>query len=189
MRATFMEYPEDINTYTVDTQYFLGPNLLIAPVFSKSGEVTFYVPGDEDNWVSWFDKTKTYTGGKWYTEIHDFSSLPIMIRPGTVTCINTSMKDSISDYRDGLDLLINGAIKETLKLDLVDIKNPDQVTGEVTITPKGSDLSVNGAAIGNKWGVTYLGNAKTDSAEVEMTEAPGSVAFKASGSFFTLQYL
>lgn len=35
------------DTYAVDTQYMFGPDLLLTPVLSEDGEVTFHVPRDD----------------------------------------------------------------------------------------------------------------------------------------------
>ncbi len=39
-----LEFPDDPGCRTLDRQYMLGPDLLVAPVFSADGEVEFYVP-------------------------------------------------------------------------------------------------------------------------------------------------
>ncbi|HZL04163.1 MAG TPA: TIM-barrel domain-containing protein, partial [Coriobacteriia bacterium] len=41
MRATLLEFA-DPTCATLDTQYLLGPDLLVAPVFSADGDVTYY---------------------------------------------------------------------------------------------------------------------------------------------------
>jgi alpha-D-xyloside xylohydrolase len=175
----------------LDTQYFLGPNLLVAPVFCQEGEVRFYVPeepshgreeikkrdgkgegegegeeeggyiGKEDGekkskWVSWFDHSKTYTGGKWYTETHGFDTLPLLIRPGTVTPVNWSIKSPEEDFTlNGLEVLVNGPIRGILEVQLVDSKNPEKVkevlkleskgeSGEVVVSREGVKVSVVG---------------------------------------------
>jgi len=118
MRAMFLEFPDDLNMYQLDTQYMLGANLLVAPVFSEEGKVSFYVPhtGHENaaaaKWRSWFDHTKTYEQGCWYTETHDFNTLPLLVRPGTVTAINPKLNaPEDGDYLAGLELLVNGPLE------------------------------------------------------------------------------
>ncbi|KAL5351024.1 31 glycoside hydrolase [Pseudogymnoascus australis] len=153
LRATFLEYPHDRNVWNIDTQYFLGPNLLVAPIFTESGEVTFYVPeelNDESKgkWVSWFDHKKTYTGGKWYTETHGFSTLPLLIRPGTVTPINKKIKRPEEDHRgDGLELLVNGNTEGVVQVKLVDPKRPEVVQEVLEVSFKGGESSVSRSGI------------------------------------------
>ena len=123
MRPMFFEFPGDFNNYSLDTQYMLGPNLLVAPVFTEEGEVTFYVPdaegemaqdgkgGDKGEWTSFFDHSKKYVAGKWYTETHDFTTLPLLLRPGSVTAVNWKIQEpQAKDLMDGLELLVCGNI-------------------------------------------------------------------------------
>lgn len=39
MRSMFVEFPDDPTCRTLDRQYMFGPNLLVAPVFTYSGDV------------------------------------------------------------------------------------------------------------------------------------------------------
>lgn len=133
MRAMFLEFPDDLNTYTIDTQYMFGSNLLVAPVFTEEGSVTFYVPRHDETdcngkWVSWFDHSKSYEPGRWYTETHDFASLPILIRPGTATPINPKLKSPEDDPLDGLQFIVNGVLHPShAKLEIVDPKDAHEV--------------------------------------------------------------
>ena len=89
MQAMFLEFGgTGLNTLNLDTQYMLGSDLLVAPVFDEGGEVTFYVPlsgkentpgadsaAKQSKWRSFFDHVKTYEEGRWYTESHGFDTL------------------------------------------------------------------------------------------------------------------
>ena len=139
MAPLFVEFPGDLNTYAVDTQFMLGPKLMVATVFCDEGVVTFYVPDDEGEeagepgkeeeggrkkatWVSFFDSSKTYQGGKWYTETHGFDTLPLLVRPGTVTPVNRRLERPDGDALDGLEVVVNGPLKggEEVKVEIVD---------------------------------------------------------------------
>lgn len=41
MRSMFMEFPDDPACRTLDRQYMFGPSMLVAPVFTYSGEVSY----------------------------------------------------------------------------------------------------------------------------------------------------
>ncbi|KAI2790328.1 Alpha-xylosidase [Penicillium oxalicum] len=150
MRALFLEFPQDLNTYAIDTQYMFGSNLMVAPVFSEEGEVTFYVPRAEDEangkWVSWFDHSKSYEGGQWYTETHGFDTMPILVRPGTVTVTNPSLKAPGDNALEGVELLVNGTLAAEATIELVDPSQTDQVlkTLRVTCGADGADVQVEG---------------------------------------------
>ncbi|KAL3467403.1 glycosyl hydrolases family 31-domain-containing protein [Aspergillus heterothallicus] len=139
MRAMFLEFPEDLNTYAIDTQYMFGGNLLVAPVFSDEGVVTFYVPrtAEEERgdgkWISWFDHSKTYEGGRWYTETHGFETLPILVRPGSVTPLNPKLEAPEGDALNGLEVLVNGRLDGEVKLEVVDPAITHEVLKIVTV--------------------------------------------------------
>jgi len=80
LRAMFLEFPDDPACAYLDRQYMLGPDLLVAPVFSKDGEVSYYLP--EGEWKQYLTG-ETVRGGGWRTEKHGFLSLPIFMRDGT----------------------------------------------------------------------------------------------------------
>ena len=44
LRPMFLEFPDDLACRYLDRQYMLGGDLLVAPVMSASGEVSFYLP-------------------------------------------------------------------------------------------------------------------------------------------------
>jgi alpha-D-xyloside xylohydrolase len=81
MRAMMLEFPEDPACTHLERQYMLGPDLLVAPVFNASGEVTYYVPAGE--WTGVLTG-ETITGPRWVTEQHDVMSLPLLARAGAV---------------------------------------------------------------------------------------------------------
>nr|AGS51675.1 alpha-xylosidase [uncultured bacterium contig00026] len=77
LRAMFIEFPDDPSCAFLDRQYMLGSTLLVAPVFSEDGEVTYYLPEGEWTQVITGEKSK---GGCWKTEKHSFLSIPIWQR-------------------------------------------------------------------------------------------------------------
>ena len=84
MRAMVLEFPNDPTCEDIDTQYMLGSDVLVAPVFSEDGVARFYVPDDGSGqaWTNIITK-KPYEPGKWYTEQYDYHTLPVLARPGT----------------------------------------------------------------------------------------------------------
>ena len=84
MRAMVLEFPDDPTCEDIDTQYMLGDDLLVAPVFREDGVARFYVPDDGTGqaWTNIITGT-AYELGKWYTEQYDYHTLPVLARPGT----------------------------------------------------------------------------------------------------------
>jgi alpha-D-xyloside xylohydrolase len=98
MRPMVLQFPEDRTAASVDTQYMLGPSLLVAPVFHESA-VEYYVP--EGEWTRLPDVTAeglapTVTGPRWTAEEHGYDSLPVLVRPGTVLPVGA--RDDRPDY-------------------------------------------------------------------------------------------
>jgi alpha-D-xyloside xylohydrolase len=77
MRPMLLSFPEDPTAWFLDQQYMLGPDLLVAPIFSASGEVTFYLPAGK--WRNFFTD-ELINGGGWFTETHSFTTLPLYLR-------------------------------------------------------------------------------------------------------------
>ncbi len=81
MRHTALEFPNDPQSATAEYQYFLGREMLVAPVVEPSGVRTLYAPAGE--WVSFWDGS-TYQGGTAITVPAPTWQIPIMIRAGSV---------------------------------------------------------------------------------------------------------
>ncbi|KIW93263.1 uncharacterized protein Z519_05868 [Cladophialophora bantiana CBS 173.52] len=149
MRPMFLEFGDcDMNTWNLDTQYMLGSELLVAPVFDKTGEVTFYVPfssqdttASPSKWRSFFDHGKTYDEGRWYTETHGFDTLPLLLRPRAVVPLNPSLKAPDGDMANGLRVLVNGPLDGDKVVELVEVRDVSKVAKSFTLD---KELVVNG---------------------------------------------
>ena len=93
MRAMALEYPEDPACDTIDRQYLLGASLLVVPVLSEDGMVDYYLPAGR--WTHLLTG-EVQTGGRWYRARHDFLSLPLFVRPGTILALGS--QDDRPDY-------------------------------------------------------------------------------------------
>ena len=93
MRAMVLEFPDDPACETLDRQYMLGPSLLVAPVFSEDGQVSFYLP--EGRWTHLLTG-EVVDGGRWRKERHGFQSLPLYARPNSL--IVWGRRDDRPDY-------------------------------------------------------------------------------------------
>ncbi|GAA1055223.1 alpha-xylosidase [Agromyces luteolus] len=81
MRPMQLAFPGDPAVAYLDRQYLLGPDLLVAPVFSASGDVEYYLPAG--TWTNWFTRERV-EGGAWRRERHGFDTVPLWIRGGAV---------------------------------------------------------------------------------------------------------
>lgn len=101
MRPMALEFPGDRSAVEVDTQYMLGPSLLVAPVFSAEGDVEYYLPNGTWRHALTGDAVE---GDGWQRETHGFDSLPLLVRPGTVLPIGSTDHSPEYDYADGIEL-------------------------------------------------------------------------------------
>lgn len=101
LRPMMLEFPEDPACDTLDRQYMLGDKLLVAPVFTKAGDVQYYLPnGTWENLLT----GDTAEGNCWQKEKHGFMTLPLMVRPGTVLPLGKCDTRPDYDYADGVEL-------------------------------------------------------------------------------------
>ena len=105
MRAMVIEHPDDPACPTLDRQYHLGEALLVAPVFTDSGEVDFYLPDGAGLWTDLLTGIQR-PGGRWYRETHGFLSLPLYVRPGTVLPWGAETERPDYDYASGVRLRV-----------------------------------------------------------------------------------
>ncbi|GAA4768857.1 alpha-xylosidase [Microbacterium gilvum] len=111
MRPMALAFPGDPAAAYLDRQYLLGPDVLVAPVLSESGEVELYLPAGE--WTSLLTG-ETAMGG-WRRESHAFDSIPVYARPGAVIPFSVHADGADRDLLDGLVLRVapGGADGET----------------------------------------------------------------------------
>lgn len=80
MRSMALQFPADPACRGLDTQYMLGPDVLVAPVFQDSGAVEFYLP--EGEWVHLIDGERV-RGGRFVARTYDVHSLGVFARAGS----------------------------------------------------------------------------------------------------------
>jgi alpha-D-xyloside xylohydrolase len=81
VRSLVMDYPDDVKTWTLDDQYLLGGDLLVAPVFAGQNERDVYLPKGE-----WFDFwTGQRTPGLQTVKITSpLDRIPVFVKAGTL---------------------------------------------------------------------------------------------------------
>ncbi len=103
MRAMLLEFPDDPTCDYLDRQYMLGDSLLVAPVFSPEGAVTYYLPAGR--WTN-FITGEVKVGPGWVCETHGFLSLPLMVRPNSIVAVGACEHRPDYDYGDGVTLQV-----------------------------------------------------------------------------------
>ena len=101
MRPMQLAFPGDPGVAYLDRQYMLGPDILVAPVFTATGEVDFYLP--QGSWTSLLTG-EVVAGGGWRRETHGFDSLPLYVRSGAIIPRGSRRDRPDYDYLEGLVL-------------------------------------------------------------------------------------
>ena len=79
----------------------LGDRLLVAPVFTASGETSYYLPAG--SWTH-LQTGATVRGPRWVHEVCDFSTVPVYVRPGSVLPLGA--RDDRPDYAYAEDVTL-----------------------------------------------------------------------------------
>jgi alpha-D-xyloside xylohydrolase len=162
MRAMALAFPGDPGCTSLDRQYLLGDDLLVAPVLSASGEVTYYVP--DGTWTHFLTGERV-TGPRWVTERHGFLSVPLLARPGSVIPVGAVDDRPDYEYADGVTLR------------LYEIADGARVTTviapggrEFVTTRAGNVIRVAAADGGGDWQAWHAGRTiRADAGAVEFT--------------------
>ena len=101
MRSMVLEFMDDPSCGYLDRQYMLGDSLLIAPIFNNQGMSEYYLP--EGRWTNYLTG-ELMEGGRWVKEKHEYLSIPIMVREGSLLPIGSKDDDTEYDYSDELIL-------------------------------------------------------------------------------------
>ena len=104
MRAMVLEFPDDPAAATLDRQYLLGDDLLVAPVFSDDGEVEYYVP--EGEWTNVLTGDRV-TGPRWVRERHPLHTLPLLARPDSVLPLAADDQRPVSAWARDVELRLH----------------------------------------------------------------------------------
>ncbi|CCZ63345.1 alpha-xylosidase [Hungatella hathewayi] len=166
MRPMFVEFPEDRACEPLDKQYMLGDSLLVAPVFKESGEVEYYLP--EGVWVNLLTGT-TVKGGRWQKETHDYFSLPLMVRPGSIVAVGQESSRPDYDFADGVRFLLwlpeEGMTAETGVTDLngnvVMTVSAGRTDGKITLRAERTSAGVS-ADVSTNFTFEVLGEEKLE---------------------------
>ena len=82
LRALLLDAPEDPVTWGIADQYFLGRDLLVAPVVEEGAtQRRLYLPEG-----AWFDlwSGRACTGGRWITVAAALETVPVFVRGGAI---------------------------------------------------------------------------------------------------------
>ncbi len=80
IRPLWMHHPDDPAVWSVQDQYYLGEDMLVAPVFGGEGAARdVYLP--KGGWMHWFTGER-YEGARWHRVVSPLEQLPLFVREG-----------------------------------------------------------------------------------------------------------
>ncbi|MFF1711336.1 alpha-xylosidase [Streptomyces sp. NPDC058268] len=143
MRPMLLDFPDDPACRTLDRQYMLGPDLLIAPVFTAEGDVEFYLPAG--TWTHLLTG-ETVRGPGWRRETHGFDSLPLYVRPGALLPLGADDRRPDGDWLQDLTLLVTPVTEDGTEITVPDLEGRPAVVfravregAGVRVVAEGSD--------------------------------------------------
>jgi alpha-glucosidase len=92
IRPLFVNYPDEAETYTLDDQYLLGDDVLVAPVL-KPGQTSRRVYLPHGQWRDyWTDQI--YGGRKWVTVAAPVHRIPLFLRQDAIVDLPSSIRSA-----------------------------------------------------------------------------------------------
>jgi alpha-D-xyloside xylohydrolase len=153
MRSMLLEFPQDPAAEVLDRQYMLGDSILVAPVFSEQGDVSYFLP--EGKWTHLLTG-EAVAGAKWRKENYDFMSLPLFVRENSIVAIGNNNNVPDYDFANEVELklfeILDGA---TVSRKVRNLQGETEL--EVTVTRTGSSVKVNATGVGKPFYVSCHG--------------------------------
>jgi alpha-D-xyloside xylohydrolase len=184
LRAMLLEFPADPACDFLDRQYMLGDDLLVAPVFSMDGRVDYYVPAGR--WTSLLNG-QVIEGPRWVGEQHDFMSLPLLVRPGSIIPLGSQEDRPDYDYSQGVTLHIFELEDGAQKLvEIPDLKG--EIETVFTIQRAGKNISIQRQGPSKEWRALLVGVKHISTGErYELIQTNQGIRVKAGKEVDTMQ--
>jgi len=155
MRAMLLEFPDDPAAAYLDRQYMLGDSILVAPVFSDDGPCEFYLP--PGRWTHLLSG-EVADGGIWRKESHDFMSLPLYAREGSLIAFGSRDDGTDYDFADRPELRLYPL--QDGERSACAVHAPDgRAELEVEIVRKGMVLDGIARGAGKPWTLRIVGSS------------------------------
>jgi alpha-D-xyloside xylohydrolase len=122
LRPLVLEFQEDPATLTIDSQYLLGPSLLVAPILEE-GLMSRQVYLPRGTWYSFWTDTP-YEGGRWIHVPTQLDSLPLFVKAGTILPLGP-----IQQHTGELAAEHGGPDEVTLRVYPLTLPNPSRAVG------------------------------------------------------------
>jgi alpha-D-xyloside xylohydrolase len=175
MRAMLLEFPGDPTSDYLDRQYMLGERLLVAPVFSPDGAVSYYVPAGR--WTN-FLTGEVKVGPAWVRETHGMLSIPLLVRPNSLIAVGSQDAQPDYDYADGVTLRLY-ELADGEQASAVIPTATGATEAEFTARRQGDTITIERRGPAKRWQILLVGIASVGDV------APGSAEGGALGTLIT----
>ncbi|XP_039303833.1 lysosomal alpha-glucosidase isoform X2 [Solenopsis invicta] len=109
-RPLFFEFPNDRQTYDIDTQFLWGSALMIIPVLEENKiEVAAYVP--RGVWYNYYTFNSFFAIGKHYTLSAPIDRIPLLVRGGSILPTQKAGVTTTESRKNDFELIV--ALDET----------------------------------------------------------------------------
>ncbi|WP_461194187.1 alpha-xylosidase [Clostridioides difficile] len=185
IRPMVLEYSDDETCIYLDRQYMFGEGLLVAPIFSDTGDVSYYLP--EGRWTNLLNN-KVLEGRRWYKENHDYMSLPLMVKDNTIIPIGYNDKKPDYDYLKDLEINIF-ELDENNRIETILYNSLGKGVGKVSAIKIGNKISVQTKGISGDYKIVLRNiNATSENTKCKYDLEIGTVAqTKDSEVIFTVK--
>jgi len=161
MRAMVLEFEGDPACEYLDRQYMLGEALLVAPVFSDQGQVSFYLP--RGIWTN-FLTGEQVEGNTWRQEQHGYLSIPLYVRPNVIVALGQNESRPDYDYTDGVEFHVF-ELQDEHRASTIVYNQQGQSELHIDISRQGKRLSIRIEGVSKPCTILLRGIADITSAE------------------------
>jgi alpha-glucosidase (family GH31 glycosyl hydrolase) len=107
LRSFQLQEPQDAAGFWIDDQFFVGDNILVAPLFNDDGNRKLYLP--EGKWYDFFGELQPVQGGrKIERETVPLNRIPAYVRAGSVIPLGPPMQYTAQKPVDPLSVHVYG---------------------------------------------------------------------------------
>ncbi|MBC2195743.1 alpha-xylosidase [Listeria booriae] len=139
MRPMVLAYTEDPASATLDRQYMLGENLLVAPIFNDQGQAEFYLP--KGKWTNILTE-QVYDGGQWVSEHHDYMCLPLLAKENSIIVHGAEENHAEYDYAENPTIHIYGFENDASEANTIIYQATGQQKATIQVQNKNNEVTV-----------------------------------------------
>ncbi|WP_430534755.1 alpha-xylosidase [Listeria rocourtiae] len=146
MRPMVLSYMDDPAAATLERQYMLGENLLVAPIFNEEGRGEFYLP--RGKWTNILTDV-VYDGGTWVSEHHDYMSFPLLAKENSIIACGSRDDHAEYDYTENPTIHIYGFEKADVSMETVIYQANGTQKATIRVENNNSEITVHTEGLSN----------------------------------------